>query len=87
MNIFSLYSARNTRPYMDSTVDTRHKAIFNRVRANFFPRASAEEKTRASAAVLVNMTEKFIDFLNEELDPSPPVHSSRRILRKTVQAL
>lgn len=87
MQIFSVDITGKTRPDMDSEVDRRHKKIFNGVRVHFIQCACAEEKTRDSPEVSYGVRYIVIEFVNEKLDPAPPVHSLRRIRQKNVREL
>lgn len=87
MKIFSVYSWKNPRPDMDSTVHGRHKKIFNRVGAYLFPSKFSWKTSRASSAVLAFVTDKFIYLEDEQLDPASPVHCAGGIWCKTLWAL
>lgn len=69
MNILSVNRSKNPLPDMDSKVDRSEKRIFNLFRAHLFQCDRSEEKKGASAALPVSVREKFIDLVDEELDP------------------
>lgn len=65
MIIFSVYSAKNPRADMDTTVEGKERTNMNRVKAKLFPSDSIWEKARASAAALPNLRDKRMDLEDE----------------------